>query len=143
MKKRYSDRYQKMLDEFLMYYPVREDDVLEWYASGMHELTILMKNGERRVFNQTAKTVRYIPKIDDLYDSVIPSENAYKNVFAFNLRCKIAEAGMTQQEFAQRTGLKVGAINSYVTGKSLPGVYNLRRIARVLRCSVEELVELF
>lgn len=66
----------------------------------------------------------------------------YKPVRPFSvcLRAALQENGMTQYTFIKRSGISWGVFYNWLSGKSLPSVENLARVARCLGCSVDELL---
>ena len=48
---------------------------------------------------------------------------------------------MSQQELANKIGVTSAAVCQYETGKRTPSVELLKKIAKVLDCSVEDLIK--
>lgn len=46
--------------------------------------------------------------------------------------------GYTQTEIAERSGLHQSHISKYLTGKSVPALYNVQKIANACGLSIEE-----
>lgn len=46
--------------------------------------------------------------------------------------------GFTQTEIAERSGLHQSHISKYLTGKSVPALYNVQKIANACGLSIEE-----
>ena len=46
--------------------------------------------------------------------------------------------GFTQTQIAERTGLHQSHISKYLTGKSIPALYNVVKIANACNVSIEE-----
>lgn len=50
-------------------------------------------------------------------------------------------AGLTQVELAERIGISQGSLSAYESGKDIPSVNTLIRMADVFNCTLDELVE--
>lgn len=50
-------------------------------------------------------------------------------------------AGYTQVELAERIGISQGSLSAYESGKDIPSVNTLIRMADVFKCTLDELVE--
>jgi len=46
--------------------------------------------------------------------------------------------GFTQTQIAERSGLHQSHISRYLTGKSMPALYNVQKIANACNVSIEE-----
>ena len=63
----------------------------------------------------------------------------HETPFAACLRAALDEAGLTQGELAERVGIAPASVSRYATGKRLPRIETVRRIADALGISVEAL----
>ena len=48
--------------------------------------------------------------------------------------------GLSQQQLADKAGMSIQSVQSVERGKSLPGAYNLCLFAKVLGCTLNDLV---
>ena len=62
-----------------------------------------------------------------------------KETIARALRVKRAEANMSQEELAKRSGVSVDAIRSYERQMSLPLLETAYKLAETLECTVNDL----
>lgn len=62
-----------------------------------------------------------------------------KETIARTLRVKRAEANMSQEELAKRSGVSVDAIRSYERQMSLPLLETAYKLAEALGCTVNDL----
>jgi len=59
-----------------------------------------------------------------------------------NIRNRIEERGTTKRKVSLTAGLCQNTVSDILSGKSKnPGIFTLAKIARVLRCSVEDLLD--
>ena len=68
------------------------------------------------------------------------SEEMWMKLFSERLSRLISESGMTQDEFAKAAHITKGAVSRYVNGKSIPSARAIINMARVLRVSIERLI---
>jgi transcriptional regulator with XRE-family HTH domain len=69
------------------------------------------------------------------------TESEWLNIFSNNLADMLSEAGMTQRDLADETGLSEGTISYYINGRKMPGIKAIINIAYALNCSVDELID--
>lgn len=62
-----------------------------------------------------------------------------KEAIARALRVKRAEAGVSQEELAKRSGVSVDAIRSYERQMSLPLLETAYKLAEALGCTINDL----
>ena len=72
------------------------------------------------------------------YESDDLTDEQELHEFQVNLRNLIRRKFMDQTEFAHRLGITQGMVSKYLTGRSVPDVLMLRKMARVLGCSVND-----
>lgn len=63
-----------------------------------------------------------------------------KEECGINIRKMRKEKGLTQEELAEKIGVKQGAISQFECGVIQPSVNTLVKIANVLDCSVDDLI---
>lgn len=56
-------------------------------------------------------------------------KDEYAKAFGAHLKSLLEEKGMTQAEFARRTGLTEPAVSRYIKGERIPGMLQAYRIA--------------
>lgn len=66
-------------------------------------------------------------------------EERWKKIFSKNLRFLIINRGFTCEDVARYTGLSKAIICKYVTGKSIPSLYNAIRLCDVLGLNLEDI----
>lgn len=69
------------------------------------------------------------------------SEEDWLNIFSGNLSSMLYDAGMTQRDLADETGLSEATISCYLNQRKIPGVKALINIAHVFDCSLDELID--
>lgn len=74
------------------------------------------------------------------HESLGESE-AYADLSLFSTRLAALKGGIPVARFSRECGVNESAMRSYLTGKSEPGLFNLRRIAEYKKCSLDWLCE--
>lgn len=69
------------------------------------------------------------------------SETYWLKTFGNNLIYFMQQAGMTQEELANATGLTQASISRYAAGIQMPGVRAIVNIANVLGVSTDDLID--
>ena len=67
-------------------------------------------------------------------------KKTWKLKFSRALRTKMSEKEITVYELGGRSGIQGSSLYAYLEGKSMPNAYNINRIASVLDCSTDELI---
>ena len=103
-----------------------------------YELIVETETGYTVLYNDQEGTIRSLPR-----DCDCMSEEECRREFKYNLRKLLADNCMTQGELAEVTGISETTICSYTSGRSLPGFYNIDKMARALNCSIEDFRYMF
>lgn len=69
------------------------------------------------------------------------SEYEWLQTFGDNLRDLLIDAGMSQQELSDETGLSRSAISRYINKQKMPGLKAVINIAYALDCSLDDLID--
>ena len=129
------------MDEYLWQYVLkckpstRKKDVLEIKELNEWDLLITFKNGDRIIYDRFNNYHRNI-----FYDDIKElTDDQEKREFAYRLRNMMARQHVTQDVLAELIGVSQTMISHYITGRSLPNVLTVRKIAKVLDCSMDDL----
>ena len=117
-----------------MYFPFLAKEAVEFKDDGKFELIVKLKSGEVISYDDLEKTIRNLPGNSDCM-----TENECRTEFGIRLRNIMFRKGITQAELSSMTGITQTMISKYITGKTSPSFYNVDKIAKALRCSIEEL----
>lgn len=129
--------WEPVFDEFIRMYPDLGEQTVDWYPSGQMEIVVKIKNGTKYTYDWMYKLVTVIYDPEEDYDE---NENKWRTTFSKNLDHKLHNVSKSQDLLAFETGISPVTINKYIKGRATPSAYNLRKIARALRCSVTELI---
>lgn len=122
---------------FLMYYPGKERTITDQINIGDNEYMFYINDGRRVRFDAVEHTMSYIKYKDNLtYEEL---DTIWINEFSRKLKKKLKLNRFTQKDFANEIGVTERTIHNYINGKSIPDYLILRRIARILDCTIEDL----
>lgn len=117
---------------FEMYFPWIAKDVVSSYESGM-VLFVTLSDGSRMAYDEIYNSIRQLPK-----DSNNLTEEECRREFANRLRSIMITKGFNQQRLSETTGIRQHVLSGYMTGRNMPNFYNLDKIAKALRCSLDD-----
>lgn len=121
-------------ENLMQHYRYLRDDILEWEETAPFELTIILKSGRTVLYDDLTKTIRTLPK-----DSNNMTEEEIKIEFGKRLQKMMYLRGMTQTELSEQTGITQPMLSGYMNGRTMPSFVKVDKIARVLKCSVDDL----
>lgn len=126
------------LEMFLMNYrSIREENVIRQIDISDDEYMFLIDDGSRVRFDITNYALTYIKPRVDLTEQDL--DDIWKKEFARKLKKKLRNSGITQKEFAQQLGVTDRTVYRYLNQLTLPDYITIRKIARILGCTFEEL----
>lgn len=112
---------------------ISRDDIEEAVEVTDYDLLIKYKNGKRVVYDVFRNQYRYIE-----YDNENLTDQEWVYEFKLRLRNMMRRKHITQAEVAERVGVSQVMISKYVRGESIPDFIMLKKLAKALRCSVED-----
>lgn len=127
-----------VFDEFIDNYPDLAESIVDWYPSAQMEITVKLDDGRKYSYDWMGKTAWPIHEPEDETEEV--TEHEWRKIFSKNLTRKLRNFGMTQDELSYITGISQVTISKYINCKATPSTYNVRKIAKALKCSVSELM---
>lgn len=117
-----------------MSYPfVNDDDVEEAFVINEWDLLIKFKDGRKIIYDSFYDAIKGVREKDDLSDEEICK------IFSQKLKIWMNRRYLTQEELAERLGTSQQMISRYMTGDSMPSYLMLKKIAKVLKCRVDDL----
>ena len=120
---------------FAMQFPYDAAKAVEYYLEdGGYHLIVILNDGRRVSFDVYEESSRYLPNSDDV------DEERFRLEFGRRLRRIMDFKHINQLELSKKTGISNVTISKYICGKATPSFYNAVKIARVLDCSITELI---
>lgn len=122
------------LENLELYYSNIARELEEYQVDGV-ELTGVLRDGSRILYNYLADTVKYLPNDPDTM-----TEDEYRSEFAYRVKKMMMRAGINQTELARRTGIAQPSLSGYLSGRKTASYVNAAKIARALECSLDDFV---
>lgn len=69
------------------------------------------------------------------------TEKEWSKTFAMILKRRMEVLNVDQKALSRSTGLSIGSISNYITGKKIPNVRSLLKISRELEIDVGNLID--
>ena len=129
------DKYEKVLNQFELYYPTVYKQSVDWWASGRMSISVKLTDGNIFEYNYVDNTIRKVQTNADVDDT-----NMTKS-FGKNLQKHIPFSGMSHGQLAEKLGITNAMLSRYIHGNSSPSVVKAFRIAKLLGCTVDELFD--
>ena len=123
-----------LIRNFNLYYPHYADKVISYREDKDFGLIIKLQNGDTLCYDELSQSLRALP------NEASDTETYFRKEFGKRLQRKIYFSGLSQKEVSERTGIQQSALSNYINGKVTPSIYNSRKIAKVVGCSIDELV---
>lgn len=115
------------------YYPFLSERMASYKKVGPYELIVKTNDSETILYDDVNHSIRRLPR-----DSNNMTEQEVSVEFRQRLRRLMTRQGVSQLELSELTGIPQSTISNYLTGKFLPGFYNMDKIAKALKCSIDE-----
>ena len=123
-----------ILEHLEMYFPSISENMTSYEYDGGYGITILSDDGRKLYYDDLNNSIRYLPSNKDAL-----TEDEYRIEFGYRLRNMMGIKGINQLELSNRTGISQPQLSNYMSGKNTPSNYIVRKIARALNCSIDEL----
>ena len=124
----------QVVKNFELNFPAINENVIERNIVNNSELIITLKDGSIFLYDDTEKSIRALPKDKDNL-----SEDEWRKEFGKRLRKKMNRVGISQNDLALELDITQPQVSCYVNGKVTPSFYIIDKIAKLLKCSIDDL----
>ena len=125
---------QRLYENFKFHFPLIEERVVSYRDISTYEIEVTLSDGGIFMYDELSKSIRKRPR-----DCNNMTEEECKQEFGMRLRSMMFRRNVDQLRLSEITGIPQPSISNYVNGRTCPSFYNLDKIARALKCSVDEL----
>jgi DNA-binding XRE family transcriptional regulator len=132
------EQYRYLYDEFEMYYKNNRIDVIDWKPIGKNMIVIYYDNGVKSFYDGNTQTVHSVHPRSSGVEFI--DDEIYIRRFTWRLSAAIGSSGLSRNEIAERTGISKASLSGYLNGKAMPSILNIYKLARVLKCPIEDLL---
>lgn len=130
------NKYEKILDQFELYYPSLYEQSIDWWASGRRTISVRLQDQTVFEYNHVDNTIRRI-RINDYSED----ESVRRKAFGQNLMKIISGCGISQNELAEKIGITNAMLSRYIHGTSMPSADKAHMIANAIGCTMDELFD--
>lgn len=126
---------KNLIQNFLPYIDpfATESDLSRVEKINEYEILFEFKNGKKYVYDSMLHNFRgFYPDGYELTD------DEWKRSFKMRLYEIMKHRRITQEELAEKVGTSQVMISRYMTGRCVPSIVMLAKIARALRCSIDD-----
>ena len=124
------DRIQENMK---LHFPLITEHAVEFIQDDRTSVIAKLETGEAFLYDDLDKTMRKLPS-----NSRELTETELRREFVFRVRKIMMLKGFTQNELSEMTGISQPVLSNYLMGKNTPGFYAVDKIARALKCSVDD-----
>lgn len=121
-----------LIRNFKFYNPNLAERIASCEATGPTEIIVTLDNGERVIYDDMDSATEYIRENFDEY--------TWRSRFGRRLLRKMQFAGLNRKMLSERSGVSLGSIGNYISGKCIPSLYIAECLANAIGCSVEDLL---
>lgn len=125
---------QYIVDNFQEFFPTAYRESVRFVDNGYEQLVIELRDRSLIIYDDFDKRLRRLER----KAGEEASDEDYKKEFGLKLRTIMRRMGETQATLAEATGISQGIISRYINGFSSPTYVNARKIAKALRCSIDD-----
>jgi ribosome-binding protein aMBF1 (putative translation factor) len=130
------NKYERILDQFELYYPSLYEQSVDWWASGRTTISVRLQDQSVFEYNHIDNTIRRI-RVDDYSED----ESVRRKAFGHNLQKIISGCGMSQNDLAEKVGITNAMLSRYIHGTSMPSADKAHMIANTIGCTMDELFD--
>lgn len=130
-----NNKYDKMLLNFERYYSYLYEQMIDWWPSGQHCLTVKLDDGSLIEFDAFNSSIRRIRPKDYETDVEI-----LKKEIGHNIKKIVQTRNISQGDIAKRCGITEAMLSRYIHGTSLPSLDKIHALAAALSCRVIDII---
>ena len=131
---------EHMLKNFSLMYPSTSELVVNHKYIGDFEMVFELSDGSKVRYDEYGNGIETI-KHSYYEDRTELSEEEWKKEFTRKLKKKLKLKGVTQKELASAIEVSEVAISRYISGKRIPSMYTVIKIAKFFHCPIDDLTD--
>lgn len=130
-----NNKYDRMLGSFEHYYSYLYEQMVDWWPSGQHCLTVKLQDGTLIEFDSFSDTIRRIQP--ENYETDVET---LRKAIGHNIKKIVQTRNMSQGDIAKRCGITEAMLSRYIHGTSLPSLDKVNALAAALGCRVIDII---
>lgn len=136
-----ADQNERVISEFKMWYPTFYERAEFITTVGYHLVLAALDDGTKVEFCSLDNTLRDVTRTYDTDFNDNMDDEEYRKEFSIRLKTLLHDRGIKQEDLADTIGVSRQIMSRYINGKSMPKVYIIRRMSRVLDCDIRDLID--
>lgn len=132
---------QMEYEDFKVEFPELVKDVVDYYPSGYLEIIVKLADGRKYAYDFLSKTKKLISKYEPYEGGNQLTDQEWRSEFARRLKRRMHIKGLTQLDLSRLSCISTHTLSKYTNGESAPNIRNVSKLARILECSVAELID--
>lgn len=137
---RMSEQWNAVVEDFERNNPDLVDQVVDWYPVGQMEIAVKLRNGKRLIYNFIGNYIQTCHDPREVDESI--EEIMWREEFAKRLCKKMKINCVSQETLSDLTGISKVTLSKYMNGLATPSSYNTDRLAKALKCSSSEFMNI-
>ena len=125
---------ESLLRNFEMLDPFSYSRMTSYEMPDKFSLIVTLDDGSKLLYDDMEDSTRYLN-----LDPTSLTDDEMLNEFRYRLRHAMRSRGYNQLMLAEDAGISEVMISRYLTGVSVPSFLNVMKIAKALKCSLDEL----
>lgn len=127
----YNDDYMRM--KFCYYLSKSEEEVVSQHMVSSSEYIFELRDGSKFLFDIFGDVIKRIghPELDHV------TEDLWKKEFTRRVKKMARRKGYYMMDLAEQLGISSSRLSRYMTGKTIPDGYMIKRMSEILECPVE------
>lgn len=131
--------YERIYREYELYYGSDRFKVLRWEPFGKYGIIVYQEGGYKSYYDSLTNTVYNVRQRTD--DSDFISDDVYAKRFAWKFRTAVYASGLSREDICDLAGISNGSLSNYMNGKKMPTIVNICKLAKILKCPVQDLID--
>lgn len=125
-------RLDHLVNRFKKRYALFSDEIKSVELYSNYEILIETELGIRMLYDDRDQTIDVVNGHQE--------ESDWRRRFGRQLRSRMNWSGISQEELSKETGISITSLSMYMNGRTVPSIYNAKKIADALACSVDDLL---
>lgn len=130
------NKYERIIDQFEKYYPNLYERTVDWWASGRTTITVRLDDDTTFEYDPMDDSIRQV-----FMDWTDADDMTVRKAFGNNLQKLLPYSGMNKSDLADKVGVSRVMMSQYINGKSVPNIIIARKIAKALKCRIDDLFD--
>lgn len=134
-------QYERILDEYKVWYPTLYSRTVECRPSGRHMILVTLDDKSKIEFCSLDGTIRDVTKLYEHESIMDMQETEWRKEFGHRLRRAMENSGINQEHLSEKMGISRQMLSRYSNGNATPSSYIVTKLSEVLKCDIRDLTK--